>query len=71
MLFVVIFIFIAQIYVLAGSVALSRVSVLSEHHPWLFINCLGNKNWRSHFKLNNKFNWKTIPFIFLNPMDVL
>jgi hypothetical protein len=71
MLFVVIFIFIAQIYVLAGSVTLIRVSELSEHHPWIFINYLGNKNWRSHFKLNNKFNWKTTPFIFLNPMDVL
>jgi hypothetical protein len=30
------FIFIAQIIVLVGSVAWSRVSELSEHHPWLF-----------------------------------
>jgi hypothetical protein len=53
---VVIYIFIAQICVLAGLVSMTRVSELSEHHQWLFINYFDEEKWRSHFTLTNKFN---------------
>jgi hypothetical protein len=33
--------------------------IVDEYHPWCFINCFVEKKWWSHFKFNNKINWKT------------
>jgi hypothetical protein len=63
-----IFIFVVYPSMQVWSVAFIGNNELSEHHSWCYIICLLNKNGGAILELNNKINWKILPFIFLNPM---